>query len=196
MYNNQQNQQNIVNLFFYSMKCPTCLNLIQILKNENILNYFKPICVDGNLDKIPKNITRVPTLIVSNIPKPLVAEEAFKWVQNIKFLRSQKLQEQNKFISNQKPNGPNPFLNNEMSGISDTFAYTNIDAPQPKSFFGYGDEDKHIIFTAPEQHKINMNEQRQKINEETKKRQNQEKEINKLMEETRNKIANNYYSKR
>ena len=49
-----------------------------------------------------------------------------------------------------------------MSGISDNFAYINIDAALPKM---YVELDKDIrIFTAPNDNKINHNEQQIKLN--------------------------------
>lgn len=154
-----------MNILFYSHKCDTSKNLLLLLKNENLLGYFKLICVDDKLDKLPPQITIVPTMIVANINKPLVVQEAFEWVKQIKFLRQQQVMDINKKIIQQNDilvnnkKGPIGYDNEIMAGISDKFAFTKIDNPLPHSYFNLGEEDKNAIFTAPEQNRINKNEQ-------------------------------------
>ena len=80
-----------MNVLFYSSNCNTCKNLLLLLKNEELIHTFKLVCVDDKLDKIPVQIDRVPTMIITNISKPLVAQETFKWIEQIKFIK----QEQN-----------------------------------------------------------------------------------------------------
>jgi hypothetical protein len=75
---------NTPNMLFYSRNCATCDNLLMLLKNENMLSYLKLVCVDDIFDKIPKGITKVPTLILFNATKPLVAGEIFEWVKTVK----------------------------------------------------------------------------------------------------------------
>ena len=53
------------------------------------------------------------------------------------------------------------YLQNEMTGFSDTYAWTNIDNPLPKSFLA-PDKDMEI-YTAPEQDKINKKNQEEMI---------------------------------
>jgi hypothetical protein len=53
--------------------------------------------------------------------------------------------EQEKEKEKQKQ-GPLGF-SNEMSGMSDSFAYTQTDVPQPKEFCQYGHDDKANIMT-------------------------------------------------
>jgi hypothetical protein len=50
--------------------------------------------------------------------------------------------------------GPIGFDNDIMNGISDKFAFTKIDQPLPHTYFGVNDEDKNVIFTAPEGKKM------------------------------------------
>lgn len=171
-----------MNILFYSRECNACRNLLKILKNENLLSYFKLFCVDDRLDEVPKQITIVPTMIVSNINKPLVAQEAFEWVQKIKFIRQQQQQQfsiKNDQI-NQEPIGYIPL---EMDGISDQFAYSKIDRPLVHNYFQIGDEKKHVIYTAPEQYKISKDEQLNRIKDIEKKRAQQEMEYSKIMKE-------------
>lgn len=150
------------NVLFYSQYCQTCVNLIFLLKNENLLGYFKLYCVDEKLNKLPAYITAVPTMIVTTINKPLVCEETFKWVEQMKFLRQQQIMDLNKKIiqsnminnNNNTKKGPIGYDDEIMSGLSDKFAFTKDDAPPlPHAYFGVGDEDKNAIFTAPEKNR-------------------------------------------
>lgn len=150
------------NILFYSQYCETCKNLIILLKNENLLGYFKLICVDDKLDKLPPQITAVPTMIVTTINKPLVCEETFKWIEQIKFLRQQQVMDINKKIiqnniinnMNNVKKGPIGYDDEIMSGLSDKFAFTKEDAPPlPHAYFGVGDEERNAIFTAPEKNR-------------------------------------------
>lgn len=76
------------NMLFYSRNCKTCNDLFTVLKNENMLSYLKLVCVDNILDKIPSNITVVPTLMLTNINKPLVCKEIFEWINAVKSFNS------------------------------------------------------------------------------------------------------------
>ena len=182
---------NNVNILFYSKECNTCINLLKILHNENLLSCFKLFCVDERLNDIPPQITVVPTMIVSNIGRTLVAQEIFEWITKIKFVRQQQLMNVNKNIIKQNllkvaqnsTQGPLGYSEQEMSGMSDMFAYKDIDKAQPHNFFGVGEEDKHAIFTAPELSKLSDNEQSTQIKEIENYRNNQDGEFNKLMKQ-------------
>ncbi len=180
------------NILFYSRKCGTCKNLITLLQNENFLAYFKMICVDDiGREQLPPQIKMVPTMIVTGVNKPLVAEAAFKWIEQAKFIRQQELADTNKRIIQQNlvnmaknnKKGPLGFVEQEMTGISDTFAYKDIDKAQPHSYVGAGDENKNSIFTAPEQGKISKNEQLTKIKEMEKDRNEQEENYGQMMKQ-------------
>jgi len=71
-------------VIFYSKQCKFCLKLLTFLKQNNILNNYKLICVDNN-DKIPKEITSVPTLVDSDLAQPLVGKNLFEYFNNKKF---------------------------------------------------------------------------------------------------------------
>ena len=86
------------NILFYSKMCESSANLMRMMDNEGILKHFKLICIDGKEDKLPEEITHVPTLIVANVPRPLIAKEAFKWLQNVKYINEQKSVGTNKQI--------------------------------------------------------------------------------------------------
>jgi hypothetical protein len=183
---------NNANILFYSNQCASCRNLMLLMRNAGFLEAFKLICVDGILDRLPSQITIVPTMIVVGINKPLVAQEAFKWVEQMKFLKYQQLEQaQNKNKNNiippkqeQKAPKLDGFIQTEMAGISDQFAYIENDDPLPHSYFGLGEENKHIIFTAPvEQTKLSAEEQSRNIKSLEAKRQHQDSEYAKYMEQ-------------
>src|SRR5437868_12268103 len=102
-----------VNMLFYSNKCQTCKALCVLLQNENLIGYFKPICVDDKLDKFPQDMI-VPTMIIIGINKPLVAQETFEWIKQIKFIRQQQLMDINK--KNIQTNMNNINVNNIRKG--------------------------------------------------------------------------------
>ncbi|GAG63293.1 unnamed protein product, partial [marine sediment metagenome] len=106
----------------------------------------------------PPQIKMVPTMIVAGVNKPLVAEAAFKWIEGAKFRRQQELGDTNKRIIQQNlvnmaqnnKKGPLGFVEQEMAGISDTFAYKDIDKPLSHNYVGAGEDNKNVIFTAPD----------------------------------------------
>lgn len=142
---------NNINVLIYSRQCPSCKNLLMILQNEGLLQYFKLECVDDKLDKYPKNLI-VPTMLVVNVNRPLMGQETFEWVNQMKFIKQQNMAEMNKKVIQQNNNirkGPIGYDSDIMGGISDKFAFTKIDEPLPHAYFGIGDEEKNIIFTPP-----------------------------------------------
>src|SRR5690606_31326418 len=107
------------NILFYSQKCPYSQELIKLLNNENLLNMFQLFCVDNNINKIPQQIKVVPTLIVSNIPKPLPSNEAFEWVKKMRFIRNQNNSMNINNTHNNNSKDRLCFIEQEMSGFSD-----------------------------------------------------------------------------
>ena len=71
-----------MNILFYSKKCKYCESLINILKNKGIYNSFKCICIDDNKN-LPSYLTKVPTLIIPSVNKPLEGKFAFMWLNTI-----------------------------------------------------------------------------------------------------------------
>ena len=74
-------------VIFYSSKCEHCNKLISYLDKYNIKNQFKLINID-KLDKIPKDIDIVPTIIDSNINQPLKGKKAFDYINNLKYFNN------------------------------------------------------------------------------------------------------------
>lgn len=183
------------NILFYSNSCSTCKSLIKLLENEKLIQYFLPMCVDGKLEQLPPQIEVVPTMIVKNMNKPLVAEETFEYIKQVKFIKSS----QNKFDNNKGLMG---FSNIELNSSSDIFAFTKPDIPAlPQSYFNYKDEDKNTIFTAPEQQTIKDNDQSKLISELMSKREKQDenyagiakkKRINDVIKNEQEKLMEQY----
>jgi hypothetical protein len=192
----QQNHPNLLqkqqvrrNLLFYSNKCPTSNNLIKMMEREDLLKYFEMVCIDGRENKLPPVITMVPALITTDTPRPWMGADAFKWLQNIKYMRYQQLQDKNNksqlynTIKTLEEGGPKAFTD-EMTGISDNFAYKDIDNAQPKAFEEYGKEATKdtIIYTPPiEKNRINNNQQSKLINEYSHERKIQDTELDKTL---------------
>lgn len=161
-----------MNIIFYSRNCESSHNLMMLMKNIGILDKFKIYCVDDNLDAVPPHIKNVPTLITNIKGNTHIMEfdEAVKWIQSIRYFKQCHIADQQKkmilmnMMKQAQMQGPHGYSQGEMNGISDTFAYTDIDMAQPHSFCNYGDEN--AIFTAPEEkNKITKAEQNQKIAE-------------------------------
>lgn len=178
-----------------------CRSLIQILKNENMLGYFKCICVDSEnvRNKLPPAINKVPTAIIPSIGKKYVADEIFNWVQSLKMVRKQHAQPLQNNISHtssvclnnpKTPQSPqthaNPigFVTHEMSGLSDTYAYTTVDEVPRHSYVSCSEIDKSNIFTAPEkQSKITQSIQPNYIKDIERKRKEQDETIENIFKQ-------------
>ncbi len=70
---------------FYSSNCLHSMNLINLIKSENIVDDFNLIELEKNKDKIPSYIKKVPTIISHNLAKPLVGIECINWITNKKY---------------------------------------------------------------------------------------------------------------
>lgn len=190
------NSQAKMNILFYSNKCRDCHTFINLMKNEGLLQYFKTICVDNNLKDIPSCITKVPAIITAEPNQLYLANEVFKWLQGVKYMRQQQinLNEQNKKIiqyniyksmqAQAQMGGPSSFISTEMAGISDNFAYTKMDMAQPKSFQEYGKDHQEVILTPPkEDEKLNDYQQKKRMKEIENQRDQQNKQFNDNMKQ-------------
>ena len=179
-----------MNILFYSRNCITCANLMQIMKNANLLQQFNLYCVDDHLNDLPPHITKVPTLLIGELKQQFVAGDAFKWVESVKFMNQKNMIEMNKkiimanMIKQQQMMGPHGFTKEEMGGFSDGFAFTEVDHAQAHSFFNYKTETDNTIFTAPEEKsKISQSDQRKKMAEVEASRKDQDKQNESVMKQ-------------
>jgi len=170
-------------ILFYSRTCKTCAHLISILQSEGLFGYFNLFCVDDNIDKLPKYVTEVPLAIIKTFPKPLVSKEIFQWIQSVKQMRQQFIEQKQAMYIEQmamaealKKAIPDlqGFDGTEMAGQSDSYAYKDFDAAMPHEFMMYRDDEKHAIFTAPLDGKLSKTDQEARIRDIEKKREEQQ----------------------
>lgn len=110
------------NIIFYSRRCRMCQDLLVLLKNTNFLHYFSLLCIDDNI-YIPPEIKKVPTMIVYNINRPLVANEIFKWIHT-----TIKIQQQTPNYNQQLPNYNQQYVQqNQKTNSDDCVQIDNIE---------------------------------------------------------------------
>ena len=73
-------------VIFYSDKCEYSKKLLAYLDKHNIRSNFQLICVDTN--PIPKEIDIVPTIVDSELNKPLKGKKAFEYLLNLKYFNN------------------------------------------------------------------------------------------------------------
>ena len=197
MNNNMQ-----VNIIFYSKFCQMSRDLIKMMTECKILGKFVLKCIEDMQEhEIPASLTRVPTLIVSGIQKPLVANDAILWFKKNQPIFMQQIYDtQNKIVMRnimknnmQSMNGPKGYLENEYSGISDSFAYAdeNLDLAQPKVYTDCnGSTD--VIYTPPLDGKIKENESKKLIFNAKKEYEQQDKECGDLLRKQQLEILVNH----
>jgi predicted thioredoxin/glutaredoxin len=116
---------------FYSIKCVHSMKLLELIRNENLMDECNLIQYETNQDKIPEYIKTVPTIVAPNLSKPLVGIETVEWIKNKKYFN-----QITNNINNNNVVQPNiksaleglEFNKKESSCISDH--YTNINDTQ------------------------------------------------------------------
>lgn len=158
-----------VNTLFYSENCQTCRLLITMLQNTNLIQNFKMICVDGRLEKFAGMIDRVPTMLLANRDVPLVGDDIFTWVKNVRFIKYNKAMSMAQTGKNNLLPG---YSDAEMGSGSDTYAVKNENTSMalPQTFFGYKQEKNNIIMTPPKDTKITAQDQKRLIADEEQQR--------------------------
>lgn len=189
MNNNNANKNNNMNILFYSKFCNTCIQLCSLLMKEDMMKFFRVVCVDENLHRLPPQITIVPTMLVQTHTEPIVGPATFKWIEQMKFFKKNNQPTQNSispnnFTSILKNTGPLPFITSEMSDqISDGFAYKEQDDAIPHRYVTSTLNNQTIIFTAPEEAKIGKTETVKQIKQMEEDRENEAKSFNQLMKQ-------------
>ncbi len=184
----QQVHQN--KMFFYSKNCLTCAKLIILMRNMNMLLHFNVICIEDMRDKgmqIPKIIQTVPALLIPQMNKIMQGKETFMWIQTMQ----QNMIRAN-MMKNAQTNGPDGYMTSEMSGFSDSFAYTDNESALPKSFLPCGRDDEYSIFTGLELPKLSDKQLEDRICEMEKAIKNQTTDIKQYQDQERQKALENY----
>lgn len=187
------------NLLFYSLSCNSCKILMNYLKQHQLEQYFKYICVENYKGQpILNNIKSVPTVIMKEFNQILVGKDIFLFLQNIvnnrrriltnnttvNTLGPEQPQTNNQQTNNQQTNNQQQyqkkildFVPNEMSGFSDKYAYTFADIPSTQSFVNYNNQNANIL-TGEELPKITPNNQTQHVKQVENNRKKQDEELN------------------
>jgi hypothetical protein len=98
-------------VIFYSLQCDHCNKLISYLEKYNIKNEFKLINID-RLNKIPKEIDIVPTIIDSDLNQPLKGKLAFEYINSLKYFN-------NSTNNYNNPQPPKPIIQEDEKAIKD-----------------------------------------------------------------------------
>ena len=186
--NNIQSKQ--MNILYYSKFSTMCTDLLKLMDSYGVLNKFFLKCID-DMEILPKGLERIPTLIVVGVNKPLVAREAMEWFDSMRPMFSQQNNDMlsKKIMFNimknntEANNGPKGYVHCEYDGVSDSFAYTNTDLAQPKTFCEF-ENDGSVIYTPQSEDKtmaIKDSEQKRYINDLQKNRKQQESEFSNIM---------------
>ena len=168
-------------LLFYSPRCESSTNFIRIITSEKINNMFNLISIDtmSTEQLIAIGIKKTPMLVLRNQNNETIGvnegASAFEWLNNLIQFRRQNMmnmveQNRKKLIQSnmdQQMNKDNVSgRSDELTGISDNFAYVNVDYVPTKSFLPYGqDNDFKILTFKDNQGKISEQEMKGKINE-------------------------------
>ncbi len=166
---------------FYSPRCESSANFIRIITSEKINNMFNLVSIDtmSTEQLISLGIKKTPMLVLRNQQNQTIgvheAQAAFDWLNNLIQYRRQNMmnmveQNRRKLIQSnmaQQINKDNiSGKSDELGGVSDNFAYINIDYTPTKSFLPYGqDSDFKILTFNDNQGKINERDMKTKINE-------------------------------
>ena len=194
---------------FYSKKCNECMNLWQVIQNENIIKMFIPVCVDDFTSQQLSTLSmkEVPSIVVSaENQKPAIFEGPVKcsqWLTNFTINRrrnlAQQVDQQRKLIQKTHANirvqegGPVEYTEAEMDGISDTYSYNNVDIGQAKNFVMVGDEANHFIRTPQMvENKIDTELMRRQMNELDTARTADNQQLMKIMEQNQIRSIINY----
>jgi hypothetical protein len=179
---------------FYSTKCEECMNLWQVIKNENITKMFTPVCIDTFNSKQLETIAikLVPAIVISSENQPSsIFEGTMKcsqWLTSFTINRRRNLalqvNEQRKLIQKAQAQdriqneGALEYNEAEMEGISDSYSYNNIELYQPKNFVTVGNEDHAKIVT------LHTKTQENKVTTDTLKRSLDELKLTRNKEDT------------
>ena len=157
---------NSINILFYSNYCEGSKQLLAMFNTEKLTRFFHLICTDNN-PKVPQHITITPTIIISDVPIPYVASDAFAWLakvkqwkmtsmmQNMNTAQQQYLQNINNNLVPTEKTSILGFSSAEMNGMSDIFSFFSKNVAQecqdslPQSYFTCSNMGQEYIFTPP-----------------------------------------------
>lgn len=147
------------NIVVYASKSDNCLTLLKLMDSCGILKLFR--LVDICYNPIPFGIQNIPVLIIKNLPKMLVGEEAFKWVdQTRRWTETQRIMSSNiqdwhkigSRLSVAEPSSDTKLLvydESSMASTSDKYCLVDEtkNAALPQNYVGA--EEKILIWAPP-----------------------------------------------
>lgn len=175
------------NLLFYSPFCSLSVHVIQLLKNNDLIKYFKLINVTAPQKPIiPIQITKIPAAVIPRINRILEAQDLLVFIQQLIAppdpTKTQVYREIETPATNELPERPSKknilgFVKDEMSGLSNSYTFFNVDI-KPQHINPEASKKDHNIFTAQELNKITAEEQKRRLEE----RKREDNEIHKILE--------------
>ncbi len=166
---------------FYSPRCESSANFIRIITSEKINTMFSLISIDtmATDQLISLGIKKTPMLVLRNQNNETIGvhegKAVFDWLNNLIQFRRQNMinmveQNRKRLIQSnmtQQVNKDNiSGTSDEMMGLSDNFAYVNVDYVPTKSYLPYGqDNDFKILTFTDSQGKITERDMKSKISE-------------------------------
>jgi hypothetical protein len=166
---------------FYSPRCESSANFIRIITSEKINNLFNMVSIDTMSTEqiISLGIKKTPMLVLRNQQNQTIGvnegQAAFEWLNNLIQFRRQNMmnmveQNRKRLIQSNMAQQMNKDSvigkSDELGGVSDSFAYINVDYVPTKSFLPYGQDANFKILTFKDnQGKINEREMNNKISE-------------------------------
>ena len=159
-----------MNYLFYSNYCQYSKELLKLIIDNNFNTYFKFICIDDDNIKIPDLITNVPSIIINNINKVLMGNEAFEWVKLQKFININ-TNNSTKIINNDGLPVNKNEKNYDNTKTIFTYIEDNIDISSNR-FRNINIEDEILETNNIDEPKISLEQQNNLINEEINKRKN------------------------
>lgn len=147
-------------ILFYS-RDQNSNNFISLIESKGLSKFFVPRSIDSmKTEEIAESgIKEVPTVIerFPNGYQMYGGKKAFEWLGQKIQAREQTMinqvtEQRRRIIQMNAQNGKNSDMLMghkplETSGVSDTFAYVDLNQPQPKAFMQYGSDEQNRIFT-------------------------------------------------
>lgn len=128
-------------ILYYSNYCGNCKEFMNNLCKTEYYQRFVKIDITSSSNR-PKFIKFTPTIVVPEIPKPLIGEDAFNWLEKMS-------EEKEK----EKPEGVQPYHPMEMGSSTDAYSYLGTeDTEQPM--------EHSFVFIKREEEKINTPQKR------------------------------------
>lgn len=166
---------------FYSSRCESSANFIRIITSEKINTMFNLISIDtmSTEQLISLGIKKTPMLVLRNQNNETIGvhegQASFEWLNNLIQFRRQnmmnmveqnrkRLIQSNMAIQANKDNVSG--RSDELTGLSDNFAYFDVDYVPTKTYLPYGQDNEFKILTFKDnQGKISERDMKSKISE-------------------------------